>query len=142
MRDFITSSAITVMQMLDAYNHHCGGTPECVQVEADATGYMGGDSSHGGKAFVAFTDDGCGDNVIEIEVSPEMILDAFHDAETLPDGRLRLCLRQAYKDPPIRTTIRVGGDWEQSGLMAALRKAWLRLAPLLERAELPRVYEP
>lgn len=128
----IVAAAIAAMRALDACEQtNWADMPESVQCSADATGYMGGDSGHGGHASVSFKTGEGGDNHIMVRVP----VDDFDFARRrVIDGIMEV---HFDSNVSVEVIIGVGGDWEQGGLVTAIRRAWLSLAPLLEQAISP-----
>lgn len=83
--------------------HTMRGMPECFDGRGDTTGYMGGDSGHGGNTTVSLETGGGGENLLFI---------------TMHDGReIELNMTDVRY-----LQIVVCGDWEAQGLYETLLK--------------------
>jgi hypothetical protein len=110
------------------------GAPECVQGGAHATGLMGGDAGHGGNAVFWFETSDCGWDQVRLKIKEDAFWSAMVRSVKSPDGTVTV---EFPHQTQMTVLLDVGGDWEQQGLVGLLRKAWLNLAPLLERGEYP-----
>lgn len=107
---------------------------EQMEVDTETTGYMGGDRGHGGLAEVAFHITG-GSHRLEISVPIAELQYALTERTYLPNGFVTLVFDDVA---PMDVTITARGDWEQAGLIACLRTAWLNMAWRLEKAFWPK----
>jgi hypothetical protein len=98
------------LSLLTALRHlNFPGSAETIFTDAMATGFMGGDSGHGGNAAVTFTQNGGA-------------MDAIVKRD---DGR------EVHLDGVQQVTVTVGGDWEQGDLLRGLIQAAVILARAL-----------
>jgi hypothetical protein len=119
--------AIAALDMLRDYDMDHGtwaGGAEQMESSAQTTGYLGGDRGHGGESKVGFQISG-GSHRLEVIVKSDDL-----KITRLPGGYVEIDI----DDPSeLGIVLTARGDWEQAGLVVALREAWLKLAPDLEK---------
>jgi hypothetical protein len=107
--------------LADLDNFADGGLFRCVT--AEATGFMGGDSGHGGEAHVVFEGDGLH---LCLEATPNDLCNirkAVAAARNATDGLVKIDIGQLDGNVHLSTY----GDWEQEAIIEAMRTAFVEL---------------